>query len=87
MMLHYLSPATNVMEEPYFPRRNIASSDKLYACALVVGALDCAISSFKDDDVPGLVQISLRANTAPAFRYLLPAKDALILRVASWYRS
>ena len=71
------------MVEFYLPRRNIASSNKLYACTFVMRTFDHALLPVKNDDVARLVQISLRADTASAFRNLLPAEDALVLRIAS----
>ena len=73
--------------EFYLSRRNIATSNKLYACTLVVSALDHALLSTEDDNIAWLIQISLHADTAPAFGYLLPAEGALVLRVVSRYGS
>ena len=87
MVLNYLSPASNVVVECYLPRRYIASSNKLYACTLVVSTFDHALLPVKNDDVARLIQISLHAYTAPAFGYLLPAEGTLVLRVVSRYGS
>ena len=71
------------MVEFYLSRRNIATSNKLYACTLVVSTFDHALLSTEDDNIAWLIQIPLHADTASAFRALLPAEDALVLRITS----
>lgn len=87
MILNYLSPATSVVMKFYLSRRNIASSNKLHTRALVMRTLDHALLAAEDDNVVRLVQIPLSAYTASAVRHLLPAEDALVLRIASRYGS